>query len=581
LWTPRSSTLDNPHYDIYLGDQTTTERYCKLEFYIQLFDLVVWAIFVLEQALQILSEPDLSFFDNMKSGGFAMDFLINVALTVSVLEFLYDAFMSAYWGNNIDSKENNSDLLAVLYHLNLVYIQIMRFCGYLTVPVFGLSAKFLRTFKLLRCIRIWKLMSKIKSLSPIIKSLSSSLSSIRNILILMVFFIIILMLLGMSLFAEHDYNLRAGPTGKFKDLFTSFAIMMQIFTLDNWKVFENELKKTCFSKLDKGEVGMDLSALAIVYIGVTIILMSLIFKNVIAAIIVNEHATTSNDQRWDEKQKILKKELGNLTDAMKETMLENDLEVTNDVDYNPSSSTLNSMIGKKWNCFGLCTSNKVTASESKLSFKDEKDENDFGLTKRGKSDRPNDDRKKSIVPTFQFQEGEDVSDMPKPEDNLKAQISKNNLMRRRSSFGIATGQMADDKVQRTDSLQSIKSDVAFQLAHRRKSGNFGNEVFTTPSMQVLDIMNTISKADIGAGADPFNKEEIHEEELTEAEWDTVIQRHIDMRVTDTSMKTDTVWPRDTLFSYFEIMERLMENLHERQEICNLTTSSLLNIHDTD
>merc|ERR1719361_3283212 len=97
-------------------------------------------------------------------------------------------------------------------------------------------------------------------------------------------------------------------------------------------------------------------------------------------------------------------------------------------------------------------------------------------------------------------------------------------------------------------------------------------------------MNTISKADIiGQGngaADPFNKDEIHEEELTEAEWDTVIQRHIDMRVTDTSTKTDTVWPRDTLFSYLEIMERLMENLHERQEICNLTASSLLNIHDT-
>lgn len=74
-------------------------------------------------------------------------------------------------------------------------------------------------------------------------------------------------------------------------------------------------------------------------------------------------------------------------------------------------------------------------------------------------------------------------------------------------------------------------------------------------------------------------EEINDEEMVDAEWDTIVQRHIDMRVLDNTTRNETVWPRDTLFRYLEVMERIMENLHERQEIINLVGSSLLNIHD--
>ena len=69
------------------------------------------------------------------------------------------------------------------------------------------------------------------------------------------------------------------------------------------------------------------------------------------------------------------------------------------------------------------------------------------------------------------------------------------------------------------------------------------------------------------------------EDVLQAEWDTIIQRHIDLRMQPPDMAT--IWPRDKLFDYLATMEKLNENIHEREEICRLVSLALLNIHDTD
>ena len=44
-------------------------------------------------------------------------------------------------------------------------------------------------------------------------------------------------------------------------------------------------------------------------------------------------------------------------------------------------------------------------------------------------------------------------------------------------------------------------------------------------------------------------------------------------------RTDTYWPRDTIFAYFRAMESLQENLKEFEELQNLARSALLELHD--
>lgn len=156
------------------------------------------------------------------------------------------------------------------------------------------------------------------------------------------------------------------------------------------------------------------------------------------------------------------------------------------------------------------------------------------------------------------------------------------LWRRRSSFGIATSGL-DRKS--TTSMKADFGDIAMKIAHRRKSVT--QDLHNAASGSMLNILGMLkndieqrpSAVTLLEENEDEEQDDIDEKDFLDAEWDTIVQRHIDFRIAG-EIKNETVWPRDTLFKYLEIMERLVENIHERQEICNLVTLSLLNIHDT-
>ncbi|KAJ3211479.1 Cation channel sperm-associated protein 2 [Dinochytrium kinnereticum] len=47
-----------------------------------------------------------------------------------------------------------------------------------------------------------------------------------------------------------------------------------------------------------------------------------------------------------------------------------------------------------------------------------------------------------------------------------------------------------------------------------------------------------------------------------------------------SSQSETMWPRDTLFKYLQLMENLQENMKEYEELQLLASCALLEIHDT-
>ena len=61
-----------------------------------------------------------------------------------------------------------------------------------------------------------------------------------------------------------------------------------------------------------------------------------------------------------------------------------------------------------------------------------------------------------------------------------------------------------------------------------------------------------------------------------SEWVKTIEDNLEsMRAEEQSF----IWPTDTLFRYFRIMEVLLENLRERQEITTSLNESLLQMQD--
>lgn len=194
--------------------------------------------------------------------------------------------------------------------------------------------------------------------------------------------------------------------------------------------------------------------------------------------------------------------------------------------------------------------------------------------------------------------------------NMGARPSIANMARRGSTISITE-------------MKTAHSDVAFRLAGRRKST--ANDIFkgiTSSNIALLQQMSAVNMhqnddeasvySGFTEGSENENSDsesdkkyssssselesemtelpnvesslpevEITGDEVLQAEWDTIIQRHIDLRMAPPDQRDETVWPRDTLFDYLEAMEKLMENLHEREEICRLVSYALLNLHDTD
>ena len=61
------------------------------------------------------------------------------------------------------------------------------------------------------------------------------------------------------------------------------------------------------------------------------------------------------------------------------------------------------------------------------------------------------------------------------------------------------------------------------------------------------------------------------------DWQTIVERNLMSMTLDES---DYYWPADTLFEYYQLMETLQENLHERHELLQMLTQAALSLNDT-
>ncbi len=63
------------------------------------------------------------------------------------------------------------------------------------------------------------------------------------------------------------------------------------------------------------------------------------------------------------------------------------------------------------------------------------------------------------------------------------------------------------------------------------------------------------------------------------EWEALAKDTFEM-LAKSQDKTETYWPRDTMFRYLQSMETFMENLAEYEELSLLARKLLLELHDS-
>ena len=131
-------------------------------------------------------------------------------------------------------------------------------------------------------------MSRMKSIKEVWQSVSHGVNTMVYVFILFVLFLWVFILMGMNLYENKDWIVQRGSTAKFKNFSWGFSLIFQIFTLDNWYIFMNQLNEE-----------LEINAINVGYTASVVLMLAIIFKNVVAAIIVNEHTTKVAIERYE------------------------------------------------------------------------------------------------------------------------------------------------------------------------------------------------------------------------------------------------------------------------------------------
>jgi len=356
-----------------------------------------------------------------------------------------------------------------------------------------------------------------------------------------------------------------------------------------------------------------------------------VFKNLITGIVVNNFLAYSNEVRWGENEANVERELKNIADEIEEEvkrvelvpgttmtvgMLSNesiisddesdDLDMTLIEQYEKQADFWRENYYKPWR-YPFVTrlfpnlSTKIeqlTYRINRLSVRDTHADNDeLGMSDAGSADtldlldkairrssfksatptgsqnlRPDDENMRRISTHMLENHGLNVNT---PNTNMRRgsclsvanEINMNSIAR--NLHNLRTNNLGGS-IDSIDSSSDSESDIedneknSRRMADRRKStqsllSSYSHRYTTTNNRKNSRVVNENDTA-----------------EFDMTQWELAIQMHMDKVK---GFPKESLWPRDVLFKYYQLMERIQENLQERQEIIRLFSQCMLNDHD--
>lgn len=148
-------------------------------------------------------------------------------------------------------------------------------------------------------------------------------------------------------------------------------------------------------------------------------------------------------------------------------------------------------------------------------------------------------------------------------DNIAKSLEAVNELKPGDAEGIPAVVVMDED---DDAISRGKADLLQQMFHEKRM--LSQQSTARPGVSAFG-------SDFGHMRQQFSQQMLEATSSSTSWQDTVIDN------LDTLSKNpiETMWPQDTLFDYFLLMESLQENLVDRQELSKLTMQALLNIHD--
>jgi len=425
-----------------------------------------------------------------------------------------------------------------------------------------------------------------------------------------------------------------GGFGGFISMMWTFSILFQMMTLDRWKSIIGQVYYDAFNpesscdlyppSIQSGWIMAGNWSLLMNYLLIFVLLFGwfwmgcLIFKNLITSIIVNNYLQYSNEIRWGENEANVERELKNIAEEIEEEVKRVEL-IPNAVNTVSSASTVDSYASdiyddneplidqlekhsefwrenwyKPWRYPSVQRifpnlSNKIDEFSGRVGKIRDAEEH-AETVEWGNDELTKEETRETFMKRFTGLESDNLKPTNE-DDNLKRLsthvMDSNNLnvntpnaalLRRGSAISMSNeinmnnlaGKLHQIRKKSTASIFS-NGDSDFTSSDS-ESDVEDNARRLSGKSSIYSMMSRKSQRRSSKDAQEYDTADF---DLTQ--WELAVQIHMDKIK---GYPKESLWPRDILFRYYQLQERLQENIQERKEILDLFMQCMVNDHDS-
>ncbi|ELR58640.1 Cation channel sperm-associated protein 2 [Bos mutus] len=408
------------------------------------------------------------------------------------------------------------------------------------VVLAGVTSKpvWLQLLRICRVLRSLKLFARFHQVRVIILALVRALKSMTFLLMLLLIFFYIFAVAGVYFFENYTRSTRQDLEYHefFSDLLNSIVTVFILFTLDHWYALLQDTWKV-------PEVSRTFSS---IYVILWLLLGSIIFRNIIVAMMVTNFQNIRNELN----EEMTHLEVQHKADIFKRQIIQRRQNLIPEAQRS-SISKLDARLGVTFHETDAIQSHECAAVDKRAERKRRKDASQQG--------RPSDLTEAS----------QQESKQSATRKGSKASKSRTKSLSKRrkstSSFSSSSSSFS--------SCSSVSSSRYCDLIGKQKVSSIFKSmvvaffVYCKSGFLVLHIFS-------------FSPSRIvfHPCFLRQLDWETHVHQNLP-GLMDMDQDERVVWPRDSLFRYFELLEKLQYNLEERKQLQEFAVRALMNFED--
>ncbi|XP_036910382.1 cation channel sperm-associated protein 2 [Sturnira hondurensis] len=184
-----------------------------------------------------------------------------------------------------------------------------------------------------------------------------------------------------------------------------------------------------------------------------------------------------------------------------------------------------------------------------------------------------------MVTNFQAIRTDLNEEMTHLEVQHKADIFKRQIIQRRQNLSPEALRSSLSKMDARDTNQQVESlDLSETFREESETSATEEDLRTSASKPKESLSKKTKSSSSLSSSSSFFSSSSGSREFGQLDWETHVHQNLP-GLMDMDEEERVVWPRDSLFRYFELLEKLQYNLEERKRLQEFAVQALMNFED--